>query len=224
VRRLRAAHAPARAAAVRALRRAHCARPGGLPRMCTSALADHRALGALARRPARAVARALEARRDLAGPVRGRARRPRAPSPAGRGARHRPGGARPAAAARRRSAGRARGGARVLVGAPGRRARAPDTRRAPAARARCERAPAQRPRRVRGAGGTALAGPDRRRLHDRRHGRRMRSRAAPSGRGAGARDHAGAHAARPDLCSRATSWQTPSYDVPERGGTRWSFR
>ncbi len=67
--------------------------------------------------------------------------------------------------------------------------------------------------------GPSLGGARRRRLHDRRHGRRVRPGAAASGRRAGPRDHARAHAPRSVLCESAAPWQTPGYDVPERGGT-----
>ena len=218
---------------LRALAAPLCARCGAptalavhvLPRLQPAALAHDGALRALARGPGARTRRALEARRDLARrawPPRSWSHElPRPPVdaiavvPAVRDRLLLRGADPPAELARELGA---------LVGAAGRAARAAHARRAPAARARRRRAPPQRARRLRGARGPAPPGARRRRLHDGRDRRRMRPRAAPGGRRAGARGDARAHAPRSDLCARAAPWQTPATDVPERGGTRCSFR
>jgi hypothetical protein len=224
VRRVRPAPAGARCATVCALRGADGARAAGLPRLQPAALVHDGALGAVAGGPCARARRALEAGRDLAGATGRRAGGPRAAAASRRGDRRRAGGAGPTPAARRRPAGGARGRARSLVGSTCRAPRAPDARRTPAARAGRRCPPPQRAWRLRGAGGAAGAGPRGRRLHDGRDRRRMRAGAAPGGRRAGARGDARAHPARSDLCSRAARWQTPSTEVPERGGTRCNFR
>ena len=163
---------------------------------------------------------ALEARRDLAGAAGRGARRPRAAAAAGRRARGRAGGARPRCSLRGADPpAELAARARALVGAAGRAARAPHARRAPAARPRRERAPAQRARtrsprardRARWRSSTTST-------------RRARPSTSAPARCAGrapstctwSRSRA-RHAIGPLL--GAAPWQTPSYDVPERGGT-----
>ena len=223
--RLRPAPARARGPAVRALRRPDGAGRHVLPRLQPAALAHDRALRAVAGRPRARTRRALEARRDLTRAAGRRAHGPRAAAAPGRGDRRRARRARPAAAARRRPAGGARARARRAGGSVPvvpllRRTRGVRPQRGLDATARR----AQRARRLRRPRRPARPGARRRRLHDRRDRRRMRPRAAPGGRRAGARRDARAHAPRSDLCARAAPWQTPGTDVPERGGTRCSFR
>ena len=199
-----AAHARARRAAVRALRRADRTRRRGLPRLRAAALAHDGALGALARRARCSTLVARWKRGEIApGAAGGGARRARAAAAAGRRDRGRAGRARPAA----------------RCAAPIRPPSWPPSSRAGGtcrSCRSCDRTRGVRPQRgldaaarrrnVRGAfaarAGPALAGARRRRLHDGSDGRRVRPRAAPGGRGRGARDHARAHAARSVLCAR----------------------
>ena len=174
--------------------------------------------------PAARARRALEARRDLARAPGRRARGARAAAAARRGDRRRARGARPAAAARRRPAGGAGGRARALVGAAGRAARAPHARRAPAARARR----GARRRNVRGAF-AARAGPRALALVD-----DVYTTGATVDECARALRRAGAEQVHVITLARTPLDRTfarappggrlQRTDVPERGGTRCSFR
>jgi hypothetical protein len=224
VRRLRAAVAGARGAAVRALRRLHCGRAAGLPRLQPAALVHDGALRAVAGGARPGPHGGLEAGRDHAGAPGSRAGRARAAAAGRRGDRLRAGRAGPHAPARCRPAGRARERARALVGPAGRAARATHARSPAPARARRGRPPPQRARGVRGPRRPVPPGARRRRLHDRCDRRRMRRGAATGRCRAGARGDARTDAARSVLCAGAARWQTPPSHVPERGGTRCSFR
>ena len=219
MRRLRPARPGPGRASVPALRRTDRAVGRHLPRLRTAALVHDGALRALARRPHARRGRALEARRDLTCATGRGVRRPRAAASACRGDRGRAGGARPAAGARGRPARGARRGARTLVGSAGRAARAPHARRAAEARSGRGLPPAQRARCLCRSCRALLGGARRRRVHHGCHGRRVRPGDAASGCRAGSRDHTRAYAPRSVLCESAAPWQTPGYDVPERGGT-----